>query len=115
MDSETDDRSTKGNAMSRSIRVLLPYHLRSVARVSGEVFLEIEGPITVRAVLEALEARHPSLRGTIREHGTLKRRPFIRYFACREDFSFESEDRILPEAVVAGVEPFMIVGAMAGG
>lgn len=97
------------------IRVVLPYHLRTLARVDGEVELEIDGPVTVRAVLEALEARHPSLRGTIRDHGTLRRRPFIRFFACREDLSHEPPDTLLPEAIVQGAEPFMIVGAMAGG
>ena len=97
------------------IRVVLPYHLRTLARVEGEVELAVEGPPTLRSVLEALEARHPSLRGTIRDHGTLKRRPFIRYFACREDLSHEPPDTPLPEAIVNGAEPFMIVGAMAGG
>jgi hypothetical protein len=97
------------------IRVVLPYHLRTLARVEGEVELTIEGPPTVRAVLEALESQYPSLRGTIRDHGTLKRRPFIRFFACKEDLSHESPDTPLPEAIVNGSEPFMIVGAMAGG
>lgn len=97
------------------IRVVLPYHLRTLARVDGEVELEIDGPVTVRTVLEALEARHPSLRGTIRDHGTLRRRPFIRFFACKEDLSHEPPETLLPEAIVQGAEPFMIVGAMAGG
>ena len=97
------------------IRVVLPIHLRNLARVDGEVQLEIASPITVRAVLDALEARYPTLRGTIRDHGTLKRRPFIRFFACKEDLSLESPETPLPDAVVSGDEPFLIVGAMAGG
>ena len=97
------------------IRVVLPYHLRNLARVEGEVQLEVESPVTLRAVLDALEARHPVLRGTIRDHGTLNRRPFLRFFACKEDLSLESPDTPLPEAVVSGAEPFLIVGAMAGG
>ena len=97
------------------IRVVLPYHLRNLARVEGEVELEVASPVTVRAVIDALEARYPTLRGTIRDHGTLKRRPFIRFFACKEDLSLEPTDTILPEAVISGTEPFLIVGAMAGG
>jgi hypothetical protein len=97
------------------IRVLLPYHLRTLARVDGEVELVVEGVPTLRAVLDALESRYPSLRGTIRDQGTLKRRPFIRFFACKEDLSHEPPDTLLPDAIVAGCEPFMIVGAMAGG
>ena len=97
------------------IRVVLPYHLRNLARVEGEVELEVASPVTVRAVIDALEARYPTLRGTIRDHGTLKRRPFIRFFACKEDLSLEPTDTILPEAVISGIEPFLIVGAMAGG
>jgi sulfur-carrier protein len=97
------------------IRVVLPYHLRSLARVDGEVELEVEGPPTLRAVLDALEARYPSLHGTIREHSTLQRRPFIRFFACKEDLSHEPADTPLPKAITTGAEPFMIVGAMAGG
>ena len=97
------------------IRVALPFHLRHLARVEGEVQLEIGGAVTVRAVLDALEARHPVLRGTIRDHVTLKRRPFIRFFACKEDLSLESSETPLPEAVVNGAEPFLIVGAVAGG
>jgi len=97
------------------IRVVLPYHLRNLARVDGEVELEVAAPVTIRAVVDALEARHPVLRGTIRDHGTLKRRPFIRFFACREDLSLESPETNLPAAVVSGTEPFLIVGAMAGG
>lgn len=97
------------------IRVVLPYHLRNLARVEAEVELEIENPPTLGAVLNALETRYPILRGTIRDHGTLKRRPFIRFFACREDLSLESPDTELPGEVVNGIEPFLIVGAMAGG
>jgi molybdopterin synthase sulfur carrier subunit len=97
------------------IRVVLPYHLRTLASVDGEVELEVEGSPTLRSVLDALEARYPSLRGTIRDHNTLQRRPFIRFFACKEDLSHEPPDAPLPDAIVTGAEPFMIVGAMAGG
>ncbi len=97
------------------IRVVLPFHLRTLARVDGEVQLAVPAPITVGAVLEALEARYPVLCGTIRDHGTLQRRPFIRFFACKEDLSLDSPDTSLPAAVLAGTEPFCIVGAMAGG
>jgi sulfur-carrier protein len=97
------------------IRVMLPAHLRTLARVDGEVTLEIAGPVTQRAILDALEARYPMLRGTIRDHATLKRRPFIRFFACEQDLSHESPDTPLPEAVASGAEPLVIVGAMAGG
>ena len=97
------------------IRVVLPFHLRNLARVDGEVELEVASPVTVRAVVDALEARHPVLRGTIRDHATLKRRPFVRFFACKEDLSLEPPETSLPEAVVNGTEPFLIVGAMAGG
>ena len=97
------------------IRVVLPPHLRTLARVDGDVSLEIEGEITVRAALDALEARHPALRGTIRDHVTLERRPFVRFFACEEDLSQQSPDVPLPEAVANGAEPLVIVGAIAGG
>lgn len=97
------------------IRIVLPYHLRTLARVDGEVELTVEGPPTLRSVLDALEARYPSLRGTIRDHHTLQRRPFIRFFACKEDLSHEPPDTPLPEAIINGAEPFTIVGAMAGG
>ena len=97
------------------IRVVLPYHLKTLARVDTEVKLEVEGPVTQRAVLNALEARYPMLAGTIRDHGTLKRRPFIRFFACGEDLSLESTDAPLPDAIVSGAEPFLIVGSIAGG
>lgn len=97
------------------IRVVLPFHLKNLARVDGEVQLEVGGPATVAAILDAIEVKYPALRGTIRDHGTLKRRPFIRFFVCKEDWSLEPTDMSLPEAVVKGEEPFLIVGAMAGG
>ncbi|HYN89315.1 MAG TPA: MoaD/ThiS family protein [Ardenticatenaceae bacterium] len=97
------------------IRVVLPAHLRTLARVGKEVQLEVEGPVTQRAVLDALEARFPQLRGTIRDHVTQQRRPFLRFFACQEDLSHESPDAPLPEAVATGKEPFLIIGAIAGG
>jgi hypothetical protein len=97
------------------IRVALPYHLRNLARVDGEVQVEVGTPATIRAVLDALEAKYPALRGTIRDHGTLKRRPFIRFFACKEDMSLEPPETPLPDAVVDGTEPFLVIGAMAGG
>lgn len=97
------------------IRVFLPYHLRTLAEVSGEVQLEVAAPVTQRSVLDALEARYPVLRGTIRDYGTLKRRPFVRFFACEEDLSHESPDAPLPEAIATGAEPLLVVGAIAGG
>lgn len=97
------------------IRVVLPYHLRNLARVDGEVTIEVENPVTLGAVLDSLEAQYPVLRGTVRDHGTLKRRPFVRFFACKEDLSLEPAETKLPEAVVSGAEPFLIVGAIAGG
>ncbi len=97
------------------IRVKLPTHLRNLARVTGEVQLEVEGPVTQRTVLDALEAKYPMLRGTIREHGTLKRRSLVRFFACEQDLSHEPPDTPLPSAVAEGREPYLIVGAMAGG
>jgi sulfur-carrier protein len=97
------------------IRVVLPYHLRNLARVDSEVELDVPTPVTLRAALDALEARFPVLRGTIRDHGTLKRRPFIRFFACKEDLSQEPPDTPLPEPVITGAEPLLIIGAMAGG
>ena len=97
------------------IRVELPSHLRTLARITGEVQLEIEGPVTQRSVLDALEARYPMLSGTIRDHVTSQRRPFIRFFACAEDLSHESPDAPLPDAVAKGAEPFLVVGAIAGG
>ncbi len=97
------------------IRVVLPYHLRTLAAIDGEVRLEIEEPATLRAVLDAIEARHPVLRGTIRDHATLRRRQFIRFFACKEDLSNEQPEKTLPDAVATGAEPLYVVGAMAGG
>ncbi len=97
------------------IRVLLPAHLRTLARLDGEVKLEIEGQVTQRSILDALEARYPVLRGTIRDHVTQQRRPYVRFFACERDLSHEPPDAPLPDAVAAGNEPFLIVGAMAGG
>ena len=97
------------------IRVELPAHLRTLARVDREVELEVSGPITTRSVLDTLEARFPVLRGAIRDHGTLKRRDFLRFFACQEDWTHEPPDAPLPEAIACGKEPFLIVGAIAGG
>lgn len=97
------------------IRVVLPFHLRNLARVEDEARIEVAAPVTIRSVLDALEARYPVLRGTIRDHGTLKRRAFVRFFACKEDLSNEPPETTLPEAIVKGEEPFLIVGAMAGG
>ncbi|MBI4595933.1 MAG: MoaD/ThiS family protein [Candidatus Tectomicrobia bacterium] len=97
------------------IRVVLPHQLRKLANVNGEVQLETEGPATIGSVLDALEAHYPVLRGTIRDHDTLKRRAFVRFFACKEDLSLEPPDAMLPDAVITGAEPFLIVGAMAGG
>jgi hypothetical protein len=97
------------------IRVVLPAHLRTLARVDGEVQIDVKGPVTQRAILDALEARYPMLRGTVRDHVTLKRRAFVRFFACEQDLSHESPDAPLPDAVATGAEPFLIVGAMAGG
>jgi sulfur-carrier protein len=97
------------------IRVELPQHLRTLAKVGREVTLEVEAPITQRSVLDALEARYPMLRGTIRDHVTQQRRPFLRFFACEEDMSHESPDAPLPDAVASGKEPFLIIGAIAGG
>jgi molybdopterin synthase sulfur carrier subunit len=97
------------------IRVVLPFHLRNLAQVDDEVKLDVEGAVTLCSVLDALEAQYPVLRGTIRDHDTGKRRPFIRYFACEEDLSQEPPDAPLPEAVTAGKEPFCVIGAIAGG
>jgi sulfur-carrier protein len=96
-------------------RVVLPAHLRTLAHVNGEVKVEVEGPVTQGSVLDALEACYPMLRGTIRDQGTQQRRPFLRFFACEEDLSHEAPDTPLPEQVAAGAEPFLVVGAMAGG
>ncbi len=97
------------------IRVILPYHLRTLAQVGAEVKLDVAGPVTQRSVLDALEARYPMLRGTIRDHVSGKRRPLLRFFACEEDISFELPDLPLPDAVASGAEPFFIIGAIAGG
>jgi molybdopterin synthase sulfur carrier subunit len=97
------------------IRVLLPAHLRTLAQVNGEVKLQVEGPVTQRSVLDALEARYPMLRGTIRDQVTQQRRPFLRFFACAEDLSHEMPDAPLPDAVVAEAEPFLVIAAVAGG
>ena len=97
------------------IRVVLPAHLRTLARVTGEVILEVEGPVTQNSILDALETRYPMLRGTVRDHVTLKRRAFVRFFACEQDLSHESPDALVPDPVASGAEPFLIVGAMAGG
>ena len=97
------------------IRVELPAHLRTLAGVKGEVTLEVAGPVTLRSVLDALESSYPMLQGTIRDHGTLKRRSFLRFFACEEDLSHESPDALLPESVANGKEPLLVIGAIAGG
>jgi sulfur-carrier protein len=97
------------------IRVVLPHHLRTLAKVGDEVVLQVDGPVTQRSVLDALESAYPVLRGTIRVHGTLRRRPFVRFFACEEDLSHDPPDAPLPPAVAAGTEPLLVVGAMAGG
>ncbi|MBI5215786.1 MAG: MoaD/ThiS family protein [Ignavibacteriae bacterium] len=97
------------------IRVVIPAHLRTLAKVNSEVILELNGQVTQRSILDALETKYPVLRGTIRDHVTLQRRPFIRFFACKEDFSLESPDLPLPDAIASGKEPFMIIGAIAGG
>ena len=97
------------------IRVVLPFHLRTLAHVGSEVTIEVAPPVTQRAVLDELEKRYPMLRGTIRDHGTLERRAFLRFFACEEDLSHNSPDEPLPEAVSSGKEPFIVIGAIAGG
>jgi hypothetical protein len=97
------------------IRVVLPYHLRNLACVNGDVELEVAPPVTVRSVLNALEARYPMLRGTIRDHVTLERRPFLRFFACERDLSLDSPDAPLPDDVASGKEPFFVIGSIAGG
>ena len=97
------------------VRVVLPFHLRTLARVNGEVRLDVAGPVTQRSVLDELEARYPMLRGTIRDQGTQRRRPFIRFFACEEDFSHDAPDTPLPDPVAQGWEPLLVVGAIAGG
>ena len=98
-----------------AIHVAMPYHLRNLARVDGDVMLDVTAPVTIASVLDALEARYPMLCGTIREHDTHKRRPFLRFFACEEDLTHDPTDKPLPDAVVEGKEPFLIIGAIAGG
>lgn len=100
---------------THTIRVALPYHLRNLAQVGPEITLDVAPPITLRSVLDALEARYPMLRGTIRDHDTLQRRPFLRFFACQEDLSHDPVDKPLPDAVVQGQEPLLVIGAIAGG
>jgi hypothetical protein len=97
------------------IRVVMPAHLRTLAHVDREVNVEVDGPVTTRSILDALEAKYPMLRGTVREHVTLKRRPLVRFFACEEDISQDDPDMVLPEAIASGKEPFFIIGAIAGG
>ena len=97
------------------IRVSLPAHLRALARVDGEVELQVDGPVTQRSIIDALEARYPMLRGTIRDHVTQQRRPFVRFFACEQDLSHEPPDDPLPDAIASGAEPYIILGAIAGG
>ena len=99
----------------KSIRVVLPFHLRNLAHVGNEITLEVAPPITQRSVLDAVEASYPMLRGAIRDHDTLQRRAFLRFFACQEDLSHESPDAVLPDDVISGKEPFMVIGAIAGG
>jgi sulfur-carrier protein len=100
---------------SERIRIVLPYHLRNLAGLDGDLQLEVHSPVTISGVLDAIEARYPVLRGTLRDHASLRRRPFIRFFAGKEDLSLEPPDTRLPEAVTTGAEPFLVVGAMAGG
>lgn len=113
----TDATSPAGSGVAgtATIRVALPYHLRNLAHLEGDVHLEVTAPVTLRSVLDALEARYPMLRGTIREYGTGQRRAFLRFFACEEDWSLESPDKPLPQAVASGKEPLLILGAIAGG
>jgi sulfur-carrier protein len=113
--SESSAQSEAMRTTTQCVRVKLPAHLRKLAQVDGEVELDLDGPVTQRAVLDALEGRYPVLRGTIRDHGTHKRRAFVRFFACEQDLSHEPPDAPLPEAVARGSEPFLVVGAMAGG
>jgi sulfur-carrier protein len=97
------------------IRIVIPAHLRTLAQVDSEIKLDVQGPVTISSVLDALEERYPMLRGTIRDHDTRKRRPFLRFFACEEDLSHQSPDAALPAAVASGAEPFLVIGAIAGG
>jgi sulfur-carrier protein len=107
--------ATGKDGAARPIRVVLPHHLRTLAKVGTEVTLEVAAPVTLRSVLDVLEANYPMLSGTIRDHGTQQRRPFLRFFACEEDLSHDSPDAPLPEPVVNGKEPLLIIGAIAGG
>ena len=97
------------------IRIILPYHLRNLARVDGEVTLEVKGAVTINSVLDALETKYPMLAGTVRDHGTKKRRPFLRFYACKEDLSLDPPEKPLPEDIASGREPFMVIGSVAGG
>jgi hypothetical protein len=97
------------------IRVVLPFHLKNLAQITGEVQVEVVGPVTQRSILDAVEARYPMLCGTIRDHVTQQRRPFLRFYACQEDLSLESPDALLPEAVAKGEEPYLVIGGLAGG
>ena len=101
--------------MNPTIRVQIPFHLRTLAGITGEIQLEVEPPVTQRSVLDALEQKYPALKGTIRDHVTLQRRPFIRFYACEQELSHESLDSPLPDAVAAGKEPYLVIGAIAGG
>jgi sulfur-carrier protein len=105
----------EGDMSNANVRVMLPYHLRNLAKIEGEITLSVAEPVSIRSVLDALEASYPMLRGTIRDYGTLQRRPFLRFFACEEDLSLQSPDTLLPDAVVKGKEPVLIIGAIAGG
>jgi molybdopterin synthase sulfur carrier subunit len=118
MSQPTETSQTTGAAVTgdaTTIRVTLPAHLRTIAKVGGEVRVEVDGAVTQRAVLDALESAYPNLKGTIRDQTTLKRRAFVRFYACEEDISHEAPDDPLPDDVVSGKEPFMVIGAMAGG
>lgn len=109
------ERETDAGMQSSAVRVCLPFHLRTLAQTGPEVSVEVTRPISVKSVLDAVEAQYPMLRGTIRDYGTLQRRPFLRFFACQEDWSHEPADKALPDAVAEGREPLLIVGAIAGG
>ncbi|RNL86023.1 MoaD/ThiS family protein [Halostreptopolyspora alba] len=115
MSSESAEAVHGPDGQRPEIRVVLPYHLRTLAHVTGEVLLRVEPPVTQRSVLDALEERYPALRGTIRDHTSQRRRGYLRFFACEEDLSHDSPDDELPERVVSGEEPFLVVGSMAGG
>jgi len=106
---------SEGKGSTSAVQVQIPYHLRNLARIDGDVTLEVASPVTIRSVLDALEARYPMLCGTIRDHDTLQRRPFLRFFACEEDLTHQSLDVPLPDAVASGKEPLLIIGAIAGG